>query len=109
LAKASDKIATAMAEGEQAAADIAGLFQEYSQFRGVMASLKVELPLTIQQTVTELRARAAAVLAGHGQALLPQPAPAPQPAQPPAPNVEVVSVQNVAFLQDGVVQTKHAG
>jgi hypothetical protein len=110
LAIASEKLTSAMAEVDQAAAVIAGRFQEHGQFKTVMANLKAELPLLIMQTVTDLRARAAAVIAGHGSGVLPQ---LPQPAQWPAPKPDMVSlcsVKNVCWQTvDGTIRTSHPG
>jgi hypothetical protein len=110
LAIASEKMASAMAEVGEAAAVIAGRFQEHGQFLAVMKSLHVELPLTVNQTVVELRARAAAVVAGHGSGVLPQ---LPQPVQQPAPKPDMVSlcsVKNVCWQTvDGSIKTAHAG
>jgi hypothetical protein len=109
LAKASDKMAAAMAEVDQAATIVAGRFHEYKQFHGVMSSLKVELPLTITHTVNELRARAAAIIAGSGQAFLPLPALAALPAPPKPALVKVCAVKKIAHTVDGVVKTSPPG
>jgi hypothetical protein len=108
LAKAGVNLAAAMAELEQKSAVIAGRFQEHGQFLAVMKSLHVELPLTVTQTVIELRSRAAAVIAGHGQAFLPLLA---QPALPtPKPDmVSLCSIKNVAFHDGNPLRTAHPG
>jgi len=70
---------------------------------------KAELPGSIEMLTKLIRAYAAAVLAGHAQATLPQVEAAAPPPAPPPPTQWAFSVKPIKWTDaSGTVQTQHA-